>query len=155
FVIVFLFIIRLSVTEYFWFIVLILGLFLLAPLIGLMKHLNLNWFYEDVVVATKWFNVPLSFFYFKNLIQRPQFVRLKSSLKFFLKSSFFLISINMIIGAAGLGMSFYYHGYGNAVGTKGYIYAGNELTLLIVTLGFISACYFKKNNLYFKYFISL
>src|SRR5690606_27823919 len=88
FAIVFLFIIRLSVTEYFWFIVLILALFLLAPLIGLMKHLNLNWFYEDVVVATKWFNVPLSFFYFKNLIQRPQFVRLKSSLKIFLKSSF-------------------------------------------------------------------
>jgi hypothetical protein len=57
----------------------------------------------------------------------------------------------MFLGFIGLGMAFYHHGYNNAVGTKGFIYAGNELTIMVLAVGFIIATYFFVQQSYRKY----
>jgi hypothetical protein len=60
----------------------------------------------------------------------------------------------MLLGFLGFGMAFYNHGYKNAVGTKGFIYAGNELTIMVLTVGFIMALYFFKREEYRNYLIT-
>ena len=52
-------------------------------------------------------------------------------------------------------MSFYHHGYANAVGTKGFIYAGNELTILVLSLYFIVGCYIYYLKQYRNYLLLL
>lgn len=142
---------RLVKTKDFAFIVLLLIVFQIGPFFGLLKNGNVNDFFSDAVVATKWFNVPLSFFYFKTLFQGASFPLLENKIKLVVMRSFKLITLNMFLGFLGLGMAFYNHGYGNAVGTRGFIYAGNELTILVLTLGFMIAMYFYQKKLYKKY----
>ena len=142
---------RLVKTKDFAFIILLLIVFQIGPFLGLLKNGSIKDFFSDAVVATKWFNVPLSFFYFKTLFQGHSFPLLEIKIKQVVSRSFKLITLNMFLGFLGLGMAFYNHGYGNAVGTRGYIFAGNELTILVLTLGFMIAMYFYQQGMYKKY----
>lgn len=151
FLILVLFLIRLCVTKEFPFIVALILIFQLGPLNGLLKTGDASAYYADVVVATKWINVPLSFFYFKNLFQRNNLPRLEMRIKNVIRKSFLFISLNMFLGLLGLGMAFYHHGYDNAVGTRGYIYAGNELTILLLSLAFIMSSYLYEKQEFKKY----
>lgn len=148
-------IIRLSKSKDFFFVILLLVVFQIGPVYGYVVTRNLKDFTSDVVVAMKWFNVPLSFFYFKAIFQyylNPVYFQ---KIKLTVKRSFYFILINLGLGTLGYGMSFYHHGYGNAVGTKGFIYAGNELTILTLTLAFIISVYFYINKEFKKYFFAL
>ncbi len=141
-VLLLLFFLRLAFTKDFVFVLALLLIFQIAPLAGLIKTGNFEAYISDVIIATKWFNVPLSFFYFKNLFQSSHFYRMRTMLKKVISRSFWFILINMGLGLLGFGMAFYNHGYPNAVGTRGFIYAGNELTILVLALGFLIACYY-------------
>ncbi|MBT8264213.1 MAG: O-antigen ligase family protein, partial [Muriicola sp.] len=102
---------------------------------------------------TKWFNVPLSFFYFKNLLQHNSFEENRQRLSLVVKYAFFFLVFNMILGVLGFGMAFYHHGFSNAVGTRGFIFAGNELTILVLALGFIIGMYFFKKGDFKRYLL--
>lgn len=141
-----LFFLRLSFTKDFLIVLLIFFVFLIGPIHGLLVSKNLSNFGNDLVVSTKWANVPISFFFFKNLFQSPHFVQIKKNVITMIRRSVIFIAINLFIGVLGYGMAFYNHGYNNAVGTKGFIYAGNELTILILSLGFSIASYFYLNK---------
>lgn len=56
----------------------------------------------------------------------------------------------MLLGMLGYGSAFYYDGYPNAAGIKGYIYAGNELTVLVLVLGFLIAAHLRQSGAHFK-----
>src|SRR5690606_35664825 len=71
----------------------------------------------------------------------------------FIGYSLKFLSINMVFGTLGYGMAFYNHGYSNALGTKGFIYAGNELTILLLAISFAIALWFYLNKQFKKYFI--
>lgn len=146
---------RLIFIRDFLFLLIILFVFQIAPFAGFLKTGNISGFFKDIIVATKWISIPISFFYFKALFQANYFHKIYPYLKFAIGLAIFWLSINMILGAAGLGMSFYFHGYGNAVGTKGFIYAGNELTILVLTLGFLLACYLKQKKNYLSSILML
>tara|TARA_B100000378_G_scaffold118180_2_gene94748 strand:- start:822 stop:2009 length:1188 start_codon:yes stop_codon:yes gene_type:complete len=139
-------------TRDFLFFILIFFSFLIAPFFGFIKTGDFYFFIEDVITAIKWVSIPLSFFYFKNLFQSTYFIKIYNWIKYSVILGFLFLLINLALGAAGLGMSFYFHGYGNAVGTRGFIYAGNELTILVLTLGFLIASYLKQNK-YYKIFV--
>lgn len=143
---------RISYSKDFIFFVLISFSFLVAPIFGFIKTGNFNFLIEDIIIITKWITIPLSFFYFKSLFQAPYFTKVYNWIKYPVVAGVLFLAINLALGAAGLGMSFYFHGYNNAVGTRGFIYAGNELTILVLTLGFLTASYLKQNK-YYKLFV--
>lgn len=144
-------VLRLIPIKEFGFLMLLFVVFQVAPLLGYLKTQDISALYKDIVVATKWFNVPLSFFYFKIVLQSPRLNELKRFIKRFLKISFGFLSLNMLIGVLGFGVAFYYEGYPHAVGTRGLIYAGNELAILNVSMAFIAASYYKEKQMYLHY----
>ena len=144
--VIILILLRLSNYKEIYFALLILTCLQISPLIGLLKTGNFSHYTRDVIVASKWFTVPLSFLFFKNVFQSSHIESLMPWLKRIVVFSFLFIAVNLLLGSLGLGMSFYHHGYGNAVGTKGFIYAGNELSILVLCLAFIIAIYFKERK---------
>ncbi len=155
FILLLLFLLRLSKTKDFLFLIGLLIIFQIGPLIGIIKTGDFSSFSKDIIVATKWFNVPLSFFYFKNLFQHRDFGKNQKKLFQMVNYAFVFIVINMVLGFVGLGMAFYHHGFDNAVGTRGYIFAGNELTILVLALAFIIGSYQYHNKKYKQFVLSL
>lgn len=153
FVLLSLFFFRLSYTRDFAFALLIVLLFLIGPIQGLLLTGNLTDFFGDIVVSTKWANVPVSFFFFKNLMVSNNIESLKEGMAKIVTRSIAFISVNLFLGLLGFGMAFYNHGFNNALGTRGFIYAGNELTILVLALGFILASYTFIHKEYTKYFM--
>jgi hypothetical protein len=149
-----LFLLRLSGSPDIGFVLLSLLVFQIGPVSGLIKTGDVSVFLGDVIVATKWFIVPLSFFYFKLLFQSISFPEIEQQLSRVIKRSFGFISLNMFLGLLGFGMAFYNHGFGNAVGTKGFIYAGNELTIMVLAVGFIMAAFLYKQEAYKKFLLT-
>ena len=147
FIVLLLLLLRLSIIKEFPVILLLFCLFQIGPFLGLIKTGDFSAFRNDLVVATKWFNVPLSFFFFKALFQKAMYdIALIEGIKRVVKKSFTFLSVNMLLGVLGLGMAFYNHGYNNAVGTRGYIYAGNELTILLLAISFAIGLYLYLNR---------
>lgn len=142
--------IRLSQNKDFPFVILIFIIFQISPLAGLIKTGDVKTYFQDFIIAFKWFNLPLSFFYFKSIIQSSWRNELISYLKLMVFTSFLLIVFNQTLGILGFGTAFYYEGYANATGTKGLIYAGNELTILVLSIAFIMFNYFKYKKEHFK-----
>lgn len=150
FILIALIIIRVIPSKDFSFAVLIFCGFQIAPLCGLIKTGDFSAFMNDFIFATKWFTIPLAYFYFKTLFQSSYNSQLLPYFKFMISVAFILLIINQSLGFLGLGKAFYHEGYGNATGTKGFIYAGNELTILTLVLGFIISTYFKHQGKHFK-----
>lgn len=143
---------RLSVIKEFPLLIILFCIFQIGAFLGLAKTGDFGAFRNDLVVATKWFNVPLSFFFFKNVFQNIKHnPNLLVKVKKVIKRSFTFLSINMFLGALGFGMAFYHHGFSNAIGTRGYIYAGNELTILLLAISFSIALYLYLNQEYKRY----
>lgn len=145
-ILIFLILLRLAPTKDFLPVLVVLFGFQIAPFVGLIKTGELATFFNDVVVASKWIMVPLSFFFFKNLFRGKRIFKKKSWLVKMIGLSLLFLSLNMLLGAMGYGSAFYYDGFSNAAGTKGYIYAGNELTILVLTLAFLISAYLWNNN---------
>lgn len=152
--VIILMLLRLTSNKEIVFALLILISFQISPLIGLIKTGDLSYYIKDVIVAAKWFTVPLSFLFFKKIFQSSRIELLIPWIKRIVTFSLVFITINLLLGSIGLGMSFYHHGYGNAVGTKGYIYAGNELSILVLCLAFITAIYLKEKKQILKVIFS-
>lgn len=159
FVLMFLMLLRLHRTKDILFVILIFIGFQIAPIFGLLKTGDFSTYLSDVIAAAKWFNVPLSFFYFKTIFQSDYRQKLNWALKNLFMWSFFFLAFNLTLGVLGFGQAFYFEGYGNASGTKGFIYAGNELTILVLAIGFVIASHHrylnqnKKNILFFILFL--
>src|SRR5699024_5437359 len=79
----------------------------------------------------------LSFFYFKTLFQTKYVDKLYKLLQKLMIFSVSFLTLNMVLGVLGFGSAFYYEGSSMASGTKGFIFAGNELTILVLILEFI------------------
>ena len=154
FILLVLILLRLSASNDIGFILILLFAFQIGPLTGWLKTGDFTIFLQDVIVATKWLIVPVSFFYFKNLFQGPYWLKIKDRLILVVKRAFGFITLNMALGFFGFGMAFYNHGYNNAVGTKGYIFAGNELTIMVLAVGYIIAVYYWQKEAYRKFVLA-
>lgn len=146
---------RLCFSKDIFFVFLLFVGFQVAPVFGLLKTGNFSIYFRDVIDASRWLTVPLGFFYFKTLFQSMAFPQLEKWIKGMVFCAFIFIAINLFLGALGFGQAFYFHGWGNAVGTKGFIYAGNELTILVLTIGFIMAAYLRYKRKHFVFLIVL
>lgn len=142
---------RLFFSKDSFFVFLLLIGFQVAPIFGFLKTGDFSIYFQDAIDASRWFTVPLGFFYFKTLFQASYFEKIKIWLKAVVFCALVFLTINLFLGALGYGSAFYFEGYGNEVGTSGFIYAGNELTILILALGFIIGSYLKHKKRHFVF----
>lgn len=112
-------------------------------LIGLLILIYIHLFYSynnsdilrDLILANKFFTSVSSYYFFQNqLIINPNNFR-KIKKLFFI--SFFVLIINLIIGTMGFG----YASYGEAIGTKGLFYSGNETSLVFIIISLFLLSY--------------
>ncbi|MDH3796480.1 MAG: O-antigen ligase family protein, partial [Flavobacteriaceae bacterium] len=144
---------RLLGTKDLLFAILLLVILQIGPVMGLIKTGDLNGFISDIVFSTKWFMVPFSYFYFKRLLKGVNFALVREKIAKVVTRSYFFVGLNLLLGFAGLGMAFYNHGYQNALGTRGFIYAGNELTILVLALAYLMAIFTFQKKAYKIYIL--
>jgi len=113
------------------YIFLFFSLLLCGPLIGLLSHANSS-FFSEIVLIFKLLTPLITYFYFRSLINRDSsfFIR---NIKRLVILDFLIISVNMLLGAFGFGYEQYIsYTSGETIGTVGYFYAGNELSILMI-----------------------
>lgn len=111
--------------------------FLLIIYLHSVQHLNISYIKQDIVIALKLLLIPIAYFYFCILHSvRPHTFR-KTLTRIFL-FNFFVIFISMILGYFGYGVQ----QYSGGTGSRGYFYAGNELSGVIIVISAILTFYF-------------
>lgn len=100
-------------------------------------------------VLLKLIIIPISMYYFVS-ISRLNFEYFLSKIKQIFVISFAVVIINILIGLAGFGFNSYVEG----IGSKGFFFAGNELSVLYVVLLAFLLLYTFKNYSKAKYAIA-
>ena len=134
---VFLFV-RVNITEK----VLVISVFLLLLLptiYQLFKSFNIQLVFIDIVKIIKYLGSVLAFFYFRNIVIHKGYL-LKSIYRWML-FSFFIIVLNISLRLFGLGFPMYAYD-AIEIGSKGYFYAGNEVSgVLLILASFLMYWY--------------
>jgi hypothetical protein len=140
------------------YILLFFLLLLCGPLIGVLFHAN-SGFFSEIVLIFKLLTPLITYFYFRGLINRdsPFFIR---NIKRLVILDFLIISVNMLLGAFGFGYEQYIsYKSGEAIGTVGYFYAGNELSILMIIVFSLIALFtwlkYKKSYIFIAVFLLL
>lgn len=128
----------------------------IGPILGFITHFDTEYLLSDIIKNIKWINIIVSFFYFKSIFNTSYSNSLDPIFKKIITFSVIIILANLFLGLLGFGTAFYNHGYGNAAGTKGFFYAGNELSVLILILmSFIMYYFLDKSKLRFYFYSAL
>jgi len=140
------------------YIFLFFSLLLCGPLIGVLFHAN-SGFFSEIVLIFKLLTPLITYFYFRSLINRdsPFFIR---NIKRLVILDFLIISVNMLLGGFGFGYEQYIsYTSGEAIGTVGYFYAGNELSILMIIVFSLIALFtwlkYKKSYIFIAAFLLL
>ena len=143
-------------TEKLIYISLFSFFLLCGPLTGILFHSNSS-FISEIVLIFKLLTPLITYFYFRSLINRdsPFFIR---NIKRLVVLDFLIISVNMLLGAFGFGYEQYIsYTTGKAIGTVGYFYAGNELSILMIIVfslvAFFSWLNYKKSYIFIAAFL--
>ncbi len=138
------------------YILLFFSLLLCGPLIGVLFHSN-SGFFSEIVLIFKLLTPLITYFYFRGLIIRDSsfFIR---NIKRLIVLDFLIISLNMLLGAFGFGYEQYIsYKTGEAIGTVGYFYAGNELSILMIIVFSLIALFtwlkYKKSYIFIAAFL--
>ena len=140
------------------YIFLFFSLLLIGPLIGVLFH-DSNDFFSEIVLIFKLLTPLITYFYFRGLIIRDSsfFIR---NIKRLIVLDFLIISVNLLLGAFGFGYEQYTsYSSGNSIGTVGYFYAGNELSILMIIvfslISFFTWMKYKKSYIFIALFLLL
>ncbi|MBS7787521.1 O-antigen ligase family protein [Flavobacterium sp. CYK-55] len=124
----------------------------IGSLIESFRSLKFGFLFSDFIKVTKYLNIPIAFFYFKGVIKTNDEALLKDIFRF-VRFSYWVLAINISLKVFNLGYPMY--DYGN-IGTRGFFYAGNEISsLLLVTSSIIGYQYWEieKNRVkFFRFF---
>lgn len=104
--------------------------------------------YASLVWFLKFSLIVYSYFFFSKFIK----VHNVKFLFFYGYISFFIVVCNILFGTFGYGSAQYYH-YGESIGSKGFIYSGNELAVVFVSSASIIFAHLLYNEKYLKFFI--
>ena len=118
-------------TQKLIYIFLFFSLLVFGPLMGVLFYAN-SGFFSEIVLIFKLLTPLITYFYFRGLINRNSsfFIR---NIKRLIFLDFLIISVNMLLGAFGFGYEQYTsYTTGVSIGTIGYFYAGNELSILMI-----------------------
>ena len=101
---------------------------------------------KDMLFLVRFFSIVVFFEFFRKII------RVRNSEKtiyYFSLVCFFILTVNLLLGAAGYGYTQYRGGEG--IGTRGFIYSGNELAGTLLASASIILMYHIKNQQFVKY----
>ena len=133
------------------FLTSILLLLLLIPsIVQVFIQLEFGFLFNDFIKITKYLTPVFAFLFFVNYIKKEGDIDLLFKL---VKFSFFFFSFNILIKYAGFGYPMYNYG---DVGSKGFFYAGNETSVVLIILSSIIAYRLwlkRKIKKYFLFFL--
>ena len=145
-------------TQKLIYIVLFFSLLVFGPLMGVLFYAN-SGFFSEIVLIFKLLTPLITYFYFRGLINRNSsfFIR---NIKRLIVLDFLIISVNMLLGAFGFGYEQYTsYTTGELIGTIGYFYAGNELSILMIIvfslIAFLTWINYKKMYIFIAAFLLL
>ncbi|WP_162555975.1 O-antigen ligase family protein [Reichenbachiella versicolor] len=113
-------------------------------MMGFFVTSNLSYLKEEMVFASKVIFIPLSYVYFKKLVEREgdNFI---GKVKTIIKTNFVVLIINLLLGVLGFG----YAQYGGTIGSVGFFFSGNEVSgVQLILSGFILFFSIKKKKTY-------
>lgn len=133
---------------YFLFTALFIG-----SLIESFSSLKFGFLFGDFIKITKYLTLPIAYFYFKSVIKNGDEFLEKRVFRW-VYFSYWVLAFNIFIKIFHLGYPMYEFG---TIGTRGFFYAGNEISsLLLVTCSIIGYRYWeieKKRNKFFLFFL--
>ncbi len=132
---------------------LILVLILIIPsFFQILYQLKAAFFFHDIVSVSKYTTPFFSFLFFSNVIINNE--QEKSIVKIFdlVRVSYVVLILNIFIKYFGFGFPMYEHG---DIGSKGFFYAGNEVSVLFLILASILAHGLWKKRNKIKYYLFL
>ena len=145
-------------TQKLIYIVLFFSLLVFGPLMGVLFYAN-SGFFSEIVLIFKLLTPLITYFYFRGLINRNSsfFIR---NIKRLIVLDFLIISVNMLLGVFGFGYEQYTsYTTGELIGTIGYFYAGNELSILMIIvfslIAFLTWINYKKMYIFIAAFLLL
>lgn len=115
-----------------------------------MHILYLNGFgdvFGDFQWMFKFYLIVLSYLFFRYVIDH--YPHLLEKIFFIVKLSFAILALNIFAGAVGIG----YKQYEDSIGSIGFIYAGNEMSLAIIVSGAIILFYLLEKRKIAAYFL--
>jgi hypothetical protein len=115
--------------------VLLFLLMLVPSFYQMFVQLDASFLFSDIVKVSKYLTPLFSFLFFKDIIERQDATELKRVFSF-LWFSYIVLVVNILVKYIGLGYPMYKDG---DIGSKGFFYAGNETSALLIILTSILA----------------
>lgn len=132
----------------------VFGSLFLSSVVQALTTFDFSFLFSDFIKVTKYLSIPIAFFYFKTVIQTHNNEFLVTKIFKWISFSYWVLASNIFIKIFNLGYPMY--DYGN-IGTRGFFFAGNEISsLLLVTSAIIGYKYWviNKNRLrFFAFFV--
>lgn len=111
------------------------ALLLLPSLYQSIKTFSASFFFEDIIKISKYLTPLFCFLFFTDYIKREGIIGIKRLQKL-IRFSYIILVGNILLKYVGLGYPMYEFG---SIGSKGFFFAGNEISVLLVILSSIIA----------------
>lgn len=136
-------------------ILLVLIVFLVGPAFTLFDTLNISAFIDDLTSGLKILTAPIIFVYVCLVAEKyPE--RVEKYGKLALKVGFAVLLVNLVLGVLGFGFSSYGNaaqGEEDAIGIKGFFYAGNEVSgVFVILYGVLLHLIWQKRKVIYLFF---
>lgn len=139
-------------SKYIEYLGIIFVLLFISSVLSAFQLNSVSFFSFDIIKIVRYLTVVVTFFYFKNFFQQRGYYALKYVKKILLVS-YILIATSILLKYLGFGYPMY--AYGN-LGSKGMFSAGNEVSVLTITISSLIGLFIwkkKKIMLYIIFFI--
>lgn len=114
-----------------------------------VKQLNAEFLFDDIIKISKYLAPLFSFLFFVDFIKRAEEPGIRKLIKL-ARFSYLVLAGNILLKYVGLGSPMYEFG---SIGSKGFFYAGNEISALLVILSSIIAFNLWQNKKRVQYFL--
>lgn len=122
--------------DSFFILTAVYGFLFFSTIVQIVFEGTSNILLDDFIKISRYLAPFIAFFYFKGLFEKPLSKKIKKYLFLWIYFSYGVLAFNILLKLAGLGYPMYAAGN---IGTKGYFYAGNEISaILLILCGFIA-----------------
>lgn len=138
----------LQYPKQFFLCIFLIAILLIPSFFQLLKSLNFSLLINDLVKITKYIIPIFAFLFFRDYLKKNTTKLVFNLVNF----SYFILVINILLKHAGIGYPMYEFG---DIGSKGFFFAGNEISALLLILSSIFSFNLWKRNKLFYILIAL
>lgn len=122
-------------------------LLLIPSLFQVFLQFRIDFLFNDIIKIIRYLTPVFAFLFFVDYIKKEFGLGMLFKL---VKFSFIVFSLNILLKYVGLGYPMYFH---NNIGSKGFFYAGNETSVVLIILSAIIGYNFWLERRFFRYFL--